>query len=187
MGKNFHISHIFLVVIFCFFVIFISCEESRSDQILNKTFLNAVTLKNYALMEELLKKGADINATYDDGEFTAFSSAAASGDIELVNFLLTNGANTKGNSKFPNSPIYLAITRNHPIVVKRLLDEGIDPNYAWVGEDSGTLLISAVQLGYLDVVKLLVKRGSDVNFTGNGNYSPLYRAIIYDRFEVFLY
>jgi ankyrin repeat protein len=132
-----------------------------------------------------LKQGADINTTFKDGTSTALTAAASSGDIELVRFLLKKGANPAGSAGFPNSPIYFAIAENQTAIVAALLDAGVDQNYAWPGESGGTLLISAVQFGHFDVVKLLVNRGAIVNFTGNGKYSPLYRSIIYDRFSIF--
>ena len=33
--------------------------------------------------------------------------------------------------------------------------------------------------------EMVVKLGADVNFCGNSEYSPLYRSIIYEHFEIF--
>jgi ankyrin repeat protein len=120
-----------------------------------------------------------------DENHTPISNAASTGDLKLVKFLVENGADIKGSSLFPNLPIYLAISRNHLETVSYFLNKGVDPNFAWPNENGGTLLISAIQFGYLPIAKLLVSRGADVNFTGNGKYSPLYRTIIYDRFVIF--
>jgi len=158
---------------------------AQSERNLNEAFLKAVYAKNIALMEKLLKDGADINVTEKNGLSTPLSIAAGNGDLEVVSFLLSKGANPQGVQALPNFPIYLAISKNHPTVVNKFLDVGISPNYAWTDRNGGTLLITAVQLGNLDIVKLLIQRGADVNFTGNGDYSPLYRSIIYDYFSTF--
>lgn len=159
--------------------------HANSNYNLNEAFLMAVYENDYAIMEELLKKGADINAVDREGSLTPLAVAAANGDLKLVNFLLENNANPHGNQNIPNLPIYLAISNNHFNVVKKLLELGISPNYAWPNRNGGTLLITAVQMGHLEVIKLLVQLGADVNFCGNGDYSPLYRSIIYDRFTIF--
>lgn len=181
------------VPIFLFFVSLLSFgltfillhSNAQSDQGLNEAFLKAVSAKDLSLMEKLLKEGADINATESEGKFTALTEAAADGDLEIVNYLLQKGAKPDGVQIFPNSPIYFAIFGDHITVVRRLLDQGIDPNYAWPNRNGGTLLIVAVQDNRLDIVKLLIQRGADVNFTGNGDHSPLFRSIIYDRFNVY--
>ena len=163
----------------------VSVNACYSDNSLNESFIKAVDQKQYQLMDELLSKGADINSSFLDGKYTALSSAASTGDLKLVKYLIKKGADIKGNELFPNSPIFLAISGNHIDIVSLLFDEGVDPNYAWPGKDEGTLLISAIQLGYLGIVKLIVERGADINFTGNGDYSPLYRSIINDHFKIF--
>lgn len=159
--------------------------SAQSDQNLNYAFLKAVYEKDFTLMEKLLKNGADINTSDKEGSLTPIAVAAGNGDSELVNFLLQKGANPHGNQAIPNLPLYLAISNNHPKVVKRFIDLGISPNYAWPNRNGGTLLITAVQMGHSEIVKQLVQLGADVNFYGNGDYSPLYRSIIYDHYRIF--
>ncbi len=173
----------FLITLTSF--LFIAASLAISEGNLNELFIKAVDQKDYEEMEELLKKGADINSSFLNEKYTPLSSAASNGDLKLVIFLVENGADIKGNSLFPNSPIYLAISGNHLGIASYLLNKGVKPDFAWPGEDGGTLLISAIQFGNLPIVKLLVNKGADVNFTGNGKNSPLYRAIVYDRFEIF--
>jgi len=158
---------------------------AQSDQSLNESFLKAIYAKDFSLMEKLLKEGLDINASLRDGTSTPLAEAAYLGDLAVIDYLLSKGAKVEGNQTLPNSPMFFAILEGHLAVVSRFLDLGVDPNYAWPNRDGGTLLIAAVQFGQLDVVKLLVQRGAKVNFCGNGNFSPLFRSIIYDRFSIF--
>jgi len=154
------------------------------DQSLNEAFLKAVRYKDVALMNELLQQGADINGADDTG-VTPLIFAVSAGDIKTVNFLIAKGADFEETKPFTNAPIYFAISENKPEIVSRLLDLGVSPNFAWPNRDEGTLLITAVQCGHLEMVKLLVRRGANVNCCGNGDFSPLYRSVIYDRFSIF--
>jgi len=175
-----------LISIICIVVTFsILCGCHKSDKNLNESFLRAIYAKDYSLIDKLLKEGVDINASLRDSTSTPLAEAASVGDMELINYLLSKGAKVEGTKSLPNLPIFIAISGGHTAVVSRFLDLGVDSNYAWPNRDGGTLLISAVQFGELDIVKLLVQRGADINFCGNGNFSPLYRSIIYDHFSVF--
>jgi ankyrin repeat protein len=182
LKKNYSL---FTGAIFFSICLFVLVNLGLSESALNESFVNAVDKSNYQLMKDLLAQGADINSSFLEGKYTALSSAASTGNLKLVKFLIDNGADIRGNKLFPNSPVYLAISGNHLEVVSFLLDKGINPNFAWPSKDGGTLLISAIQFGHKIIVKLLVERGADVNFIGNGDHSPLYRSIIYDRFEIF--
>jgi len=152
---------------------------------LDEELLRAVYAQDIVLMEKILKRGANVNATDKGGLITPLGIAASEGNIKVVDFLLAKGAAPQGAKASPNLPIYFAITGNRIDVVKRLLDRGISPNYAWPQKDGGTLLIAAVQSGQMEIVKMLVSRRADVNFCGNGEYSPLYRSIISDRYDIF--
>lgn len=170
------------------FVTFFSLNmDTRSNSSLNDELLSAVYEKDYVLIEKLINNGADIDTVDNEKSLSPITIAAIVGDVKLVEFLLKKGADIHGKQEIPNLPIYLAISNNHLKVVKKLIDSGISPNYAWPNQDGGTLLITAVQLGHAEMVKLLIELGANMNFCGNGDYSPLYRSIIYDHFDVFEY
>ena len=157
---------------------------AQPEEGLSQAFLKAIYAKDFSQMEKLLKEGIDINAPVREG-LPPLAEAAFLGDLAVVDFLLKNGAKVEGTSTKPHSPIFFAISKDNIKIVKRFLDLGISPNYAWPDRNSGTLLIQAVQFGHFDIVQLLVLRGADVNFTGNSDHSPLYRANIYDHFDIF--
>lgn len=182
MNRNFGLIIIYLIAIE--FVFSFLHATAQSDQNLNESFLKAIYAKDFSLMEKLLKEGADLNVPDEEG-LTPLAKAAYVGDLKTIEYLLSKGSKIDGAQIFPNSPIYFAIYKGHISVVKKFLDLGIDPNYAWPNRDGGTLLITAVQYEHLEIAKLLVQRGADVNFCGNGDFSPLYRSIIYDRFSIF--
>jgi len=157
---------------------------AQSDESLNQSFLKAIYAKDLSRMEQLLKEGVDINAPIRE-DLPPLAEAASLGDIAVVDFLFKKGAKVEGTKAKPNAPIFFAIIKNNIEIVKRFLDLGVSPNYAWPERNSGTLLIEATQCGQLDLVQLLVQRGADINFTGNSDYSPLYYSIIQDQFDIY--
>jgi ankyrin repeat protein len=181
-------KHIYLsIALMVVGIIIISLNAyGGTQEDLNEALLKAVNAKNISRVEVLLSKGADINTIYkEDPTYTPLGIACRIGDIKMVDFLISKGANPHGHDLPPNAPMYHAIHKNHPVIVSKLLDLGISSNYAWPNRDGGTLLTNAISWGHMEVVKLLVTRGADVNFCGNGPYSPLYRSIIHDRFSIF--
>jgi ankyrin repeat protein len=157
-----------------------------SDQRLNESFLKAIYGRDFSLMDKLIAEGVDVNAPIRN-DLTPLAEAAFAGDLEVVDYLLRKGAKVEGTQKLPNSPIYFAIINGNTAVVGRFLDLGVAPNYTWpAGEGTGgTLLTAAVDAGHMEIVKLLVQRGADVNFRGSGNYGALYRAVFSDYFDIF--
>ena len=181
--KDYLITFCIIFSVFCSFHL----PFAYSDISLNKAFLKAAENGDIPLMEDLLAKGADINYADSEGNYTALFVATASGNAGLVKFLLEKGAKVEGVEIYPNQPIYFAITENHPIIVNILINAGVDPNYSWAGKDGGTLLTNAAQFGYLEIVEVVIKHGANINFTGNGDFTALYRAIIYEHLNVAFY
>lgn len=174
---------IYFLMLAILMILLTSESFAQSGKGQKETFLKALQAKDIPVLDKLLRNGLDINAPIHDG-LTPLAEAAYLGDIEVVNFLLGKGASIEGTRGMPNSPIYFAITGKNKMVVARFLDLGISPNYAW-SDGGGTLLTAAVDAGQLDIVELLVQRGADVNSSGKGNHSPLYRAIFSDYYQIF--
>ena len=77
------------------------------------------------IVERLLEIGIDINHPSGFNKVTALHSAAREGRIEIMKFLLKNGANLDVSD--PNrNPLFVAITRGHMEVVETLIAAGID-------------------------------------------------------------
>lgn len=106
--------------------------------------------------------------------YDALETAASEGDIGALRRCLKAGLNPSGRPSLPNLPILLAIYHGHREVVRILLDAGISPNFGW-GPDGGNLLTNAIQAKNVEVIKILVSKGADVNSNGP-NRSALYRA-----------
>jgi len=190
MEIYFNFSKIKILIVALTFWVFNTIAMGDANKNINEELIEAVSDQNIENLKKAIDQGADINFEYSyktlNGgvqKFTALSMAADSGDAKLVEFLLKNGANVNGPSGFPNLPIYNAIFNNYYEIVKLIIDAGVNPNYAWEGKNGGTLLTNAAQFGNFDVVKVLLNKGADVNYTGNGDYTALYRTLIYNKLD----
>ncbi|KAK4194345.1 ankyrin repeat-containing domain protein [Triangularia verruculosa] len=112
---------------------------------------------------------------------TPLQAAAHNGKLEMVKRLLELGSSPKAtdNGKF-GAPIVAALKAKSPSedVVKVLLDAGADPNVI-TDEESGSHgypLLLAVKCGRLDLVKMLVRYGADINLKSGFLNTPLQAA-----------
>ena len=118
-------------------------------------------------LELLLEWGADITAKTKDGR-SVFKVVAERGNEELVEFVLDRGK--EGISKEELSMALQSVVRNkgNAGIVDLLLKSGARPDSA---------LHVAVGLGDIDMVRLLLERGADVNFSIEGGVTALHGAV----------
>ena len=66
-----------------------------------------------------------------------------------------------------------AVSKNDINTLQKLLDGGLDPNLTGVENYQASLLNSACNNNSIEMVKLLLANGADVNLKGHGDYTPL--------------
>ncbi|MCC7178347.1 MAG: ankyrin repeat domain-containing protein [Acidobacteria bacterium] len=131
----------------------------------------------------LLKQGADVNAAQGDGT-TALHWAAMKGDAEMVQMLVTAGANLRATTRLGSyNPLYLAARGGHSAAVATLIAAGADVN---AGSATGaTPLMLAAASGDARTVTMLLEGGAaiDAKDTAKGETALMYAAA-YNRAEV---
>jgi ankyrin repeat protein len=120
-------------------------------------------------VELLLEYGADVNSI--SGGRSAVHYAAEKGYHEILSALVLCGADIELTDAETNrTPLQIAVEDKHVETVTALLEAGADPD-----SEASTLsppLIRAARLGYIEIVKLLVLHGADVNIQ-DGEWTPL--------------
>lgn len=119
-----------------------------------------------------LPKGISLNVcwSYKGDEGTLLHIAALFGHLELVNFLISAGADVNAQtSPKSQTPLHYATCRGHVKVVQKLLEAGANPNQC--DKNGVTALLTAMLIhgqDYLKMIKMLLTAGADC--TG---YMPL--------------
>ncbi len=124
------------------------------------------------LAKELIRRGANIDAPDHFGG-TPLITAAGSGHLEMVRYLVSQGADIHarlttltGGASDGRTAFHLAVGKGHLPVAEFLLEAGNDPN-----EPDGfgyTPLMVAVQNNYYDMANWLISEGADVNAVHGG-------------------
>lgn len=122
------------------------------------------------MVQQMLKQGADVNATNEIG-WMPLAAAAVNGHVEIVNLLLHKGAQTDSTGMdrgWRMSALTLAADRGHLEVVKTLLGKKADANLTSfdvaANKSTGrTALMEAVYSGHAEVVRAVVEGGANPN------------------------
>jgi len=102
---------------------------------------------------------------------TALHIASESGYTDVVEYLLSLGANIHAKTEHGTRPLHLACKEGHLQVVKTLIDSGAHINK---GDIFGfTPLIWATKEQKLDVAKYLIVMGADINKVSRLRWPPL--------------
>jgi uncharacterized protein len=167
---------------------------------------------NAAMIDKLIKAGADPNAALDPFGDTALMMASRTGKIDAVKMLLDRGAKVNVIETWGDTtPLMWAVAEGHPPVVKMLIEHGADvnvrskfvPSATGRGFEGATPVVSkpgqpaeehasgllsplmfAAREGDLESTKLLVAAGADINATGGDGKDALGLAIFNGGYDV---
>ncbi|XP_057333537.1 putative ankyrin repeat protein RF_0381 [Microplitis mediator] len=140
--------------------------------------------KSIKLVDQLLKKGVDVNFATETKE-PALHSAISANNLPLVEKLISAGAdvNMMSLAKGPFydlTPLQVAVENENVKIVELLIK-----NNAHVNIDSkrSTVLTKAARKGNFELVDLLIKAGAHVN-PDSEQAKPLHMAIAKNNYEM---
>jgi cytohesin len=128
--------------------------------------------------EALLRHGANPNAR-SRGGMTALHQAASQGAIKMMELLLANRADVNAASNSGYMPLHGAVSYGNmdtkKLKVEILLKSGANVN-AKTSSDGETPLHKAISRGDIEIVKLLLNYGADVNAKSKYGVTALHFA-----------
>jgi ankyrin repeat protein len=124
----------------------------------------AASSGNIKVVRELLRRGADINAT-DSMLHTPLMLASAGGHAAVVKYLLRKNGDADRQNYMGETALMLAVQSEQPEVVRLLLRKGASPA---VTDNKGWTALMLSRSPALST--LLIREGADVDYrvTGNG-------------------
>lgn len=138
--------------------------------------LQAILNNNLAIVNFLLRHGANANMPDNNGDFP-LHIAAILGFLEIVKSLLDVGADLNAINTVQGIPsLHLAMEQKHTAVVKELINRNADVKIIDKLTDNSSLHW-AVHLGDMDVLKSILAKGVNINAKNTGGGTPLYGAV----------
>ncbi|MCJ1324226.1 hypothetical protein MMC10_000888 [Thelotrema lepadinum] len=175
---------------------------------------SVVEINRSDLLESLISRGGDLNERDPDTSDTALHFATASDNTDILEQLLTAGANPDITNRFGKTPLKLAALNGNLKVTKLLLKHSakvdIDDEaesaltfaQAYQNFEVAVMLIkagaringnitpfqatffTAVMLGDAEVVKILIEHGVETQIRDPEGHTALQLAKLHDRTEV---
>jgi len=135
------------------------------------------------VVEALLKKGADVNATPAGGR-TALMCAAERGKKEIVELLIASQADINLVDSHKRTALSHAATNGYPETVEVLVKAGGNPEDKYVGGYTD-LMLAAIQ-GDQGAAEKALAAGGDINAATSNppGYTALHMAVQFDKPEM---
>jgi len=156
------------------------------------------------VLTNLIEGGADVNATSAEGQ-TALMAVARTGNIESARLLIAHGANVNAKELWRGQTALMwAAAESLPAMAKELIahradvnarsqvnnwerDVTAEPRRKYMPLGGWTPLLFAAREGSLDVAKVLVDAGADVNLQDPDLVSPVVTAIVNGHYDIAAY
>jgi ankyrin repeat protein len=155
----------------------------------NRAFFEAVRKADVEQAKLLIAKGADIDARWGDvntkeeekkaeghaAYSTPLCHAVSSNNMDMVKLLVEAGADINAAGSWP--PLCRAVDENNTTIAEYLIDHGADVNAYPLDEGWGALQETTDVSNSIEMVKLLLARGADINSKGY----PVLNSAVYGK------
>ena len=168
-------------------------DVNQSDNQGGTPLTNAARQRKNELVELLIKLGADVNKPNGNG-MTALVTAVMRDHVPTVKVLLANGANPEEAGPEGYKPLAIAIAEDKYETAKALMEAGADVNVPAGPEGLTPLMVAVAQNAPaegsiflpsstrpLEIAKLLIEKGADVNAQSKNGTTPLMVAATHNN------
>ena len=126
---------------------------------------------------------SDFKAVYDDQDVGVLHAAAENGEIEIIEFLVSQGCLVDSRSKEGLTPLMMAALYDEPSAFQMLLQNSADPSLK--DNDGVSPLHYAAKGGNTSIINNLLLLGVDIDSRTNAGVTPLMTAAFCDKQSAF--
>jgi ankyrin repeat protein len=139
---------------------------------------DAVDAGDLNKVKALLETDPNLLESKDNDGSTPLHIACLQNQVAVANFLIDKGANVNARDNWNHTPLHNAngVFGQDYELIKRLIAKGTDVN-AQGNRGETPLEWSAADRGNVEVTRLLIDNGADINLCAKGAISILHRAI----------
>ncbi|KAI0095690.1 ankyrin repeat-containing domain protein [Nemania sp. FL0031] len=155
--------------------------NKRNSQ--NKSALDIATDRGeWPIVKELVDAGAEVNPKDVGNNETPLYTAASKGNLQMVEFLLSKGANPQVSGQNSLPAFQVALVRGREDIAKVILEsDNFDVKIDSTGYSLGSHLHAAIYTDAQEIFSILVARGANANQSAPPFGKPIHLAIIIDR------
>ncbi|XP_028417225.1 uncharacterized protein LOC114541509 [Dendronephthya gigantea] len=156
----------------------------------NGADVNSTDFDERSVLHSAVTESAAVNAINrkNTNGSTVLHSAVAKGKLEIVKYLVENGADVNRPDIDGLTVLHTAVSKGTLGIVKYLVEKGAAVNAInSKNADGSTVLHSAVAKGKPEIVKYLVENGADVNSTDIDGKTVLHNAVTGSKLDMNTY
>lgn len=158
-------------------------SNSQDKSKLEEEFIEAAKQGDIKKVKEIIDLGININCISKDynsknHNYTALNRAACWNKVDVVNLLISSGADINFKCSIGKTPLMDAVTGNAKDTLKLLINAGADLNAQdYCGQ---TALVEAARWSALDlnIMKILLDAGAKINLGDDQGRTPIFFAIL---------
>ena len=144
---------------------------------IEQSLLQAIKAGNIEAVKQHLEAGTDVNASDNLGRTALHKASGWQGQSEIVELLISNGADVNAKRSDGAIPLHYAVYYNRMENAEILLSNGADLNAKDGDQNGATPLHEAAWRSRKEIVDLLISKGADVNDKDNEGQTPLDLAV----------
>ena len=137
---------------------------------------------NLSHIKTLVALGVKVDSRHPFTVETPLIEAARNGRVEVVKFLIENGADINLQGEAWYAPLHCAAQNGHVKVVKILLENGAE-----VDRFSNKPLHRTAEIGNIEIAEILLAYGADINTEKGRGFTPLHVAAGWGQAEMVRY
>lgn len=128
------------------------------------------------VLEHIIELKGDINHIPWKNKVSILHFAIGSGNRQVVEFLLDEGADIEARARSYQTPLHFAAMEGHVQIAEEILDRGVD--IFSIMEDKVQAIHIAAQRGHIPVCEFLYLRGSEYAAVADRGMQPLHFAVL---------